>query len=56
MEITDVLGKLVSNGLQKVDEGETNLNLFTATTPTSGIYFVRVTIGTQQIVKKIVIE
>jgi len=55
-EITDVLGKLININTQRISSGDNSFNLFNSTIPASGIYFVRVTIGSQQVVKKIVIE
>ncbi|MFY8185077.1 MAG: T9SS type A sorting domain-containing protein, partial [Bacteroidia bacterium] len=54
--IIDVLGKQLNTYSHTIQTGENNIHLFENTIPSSGIYFVKMNIGAQQITRKIVIE
>lgn len=56
ISIIDVLGKQLTNSLQTIRVGENNIQLFENTIPAAGIYFVKMSIGSQQVTRKIVIE
>jgi len=56
ISIIDVLGKQINSSLQAIQVGENNIHLFENNVPASGIYFVKMSIGAQQITKKIIIE
>jgi PKD repeat protein len=56
ISIVDVLGKQINTSLQTLQVGENSIRLFENSIPSSGIYFVKMNIGNQQITRKIIIE
>lgn len=56
-EVVDVLGKTIEESMFKsMQPGEQQVQLLKNSTINSGIYFLKITIGTKQVVKRIVIE